>query len=645
MSKFVMKCPICAKEDKKDVYVEVRGGLFNSGFLVKNKCPNGHKINVHANKMTTRKCSHCGNVVAFDQSAGDKAACPICKQPINTYNDNVNYVDIKCPTCNCTHTVAIAEEKIDCVICNTSIDVQKEITKIKMRKENVVSLIKYEGDNNTFVWKHPIEDFKLGSQHIVHDSQEALFFCGGQALDLFGGGTYTLTTENIPLLSAVYKVPSGEETFHSEVYFINKTVHMGIKWGTSSRIRIPDPYSGMNLSLGANGMFSMRVSDSKRLILKLVGTTDIFAHSNNLDNDAEDSKAKDSSADILRYIKSIIVNKVRTIFAAVIKKNGWSVFEIDAYIEQLSSEIKELINPELEEYGLILPDFLINNISTPEDLPAETEAEKKERELYIQIKQQAGNRFADIREAEIEADIALAQRKKKLVEAETEAQVAEVTARKDAMKDVIKAQAEAEGHKLMGMAEADVMRAKGYTGKDEMNYDVQKTFAQSVGTMGGGGAGGTLGDIVGLGAGLGMMSKIGSQVGNMMDAVSTSQVSMQEVKPGWNCSCGAKGIVGKFCNECGKPNPEPAETWDCACGAKGLAGKFCNECGRPKPTAMERWDCVCGAKGVKGKFCSECGRPKPGNNTWNCSCGATDLIGKFCNICGQPKPGNEGGKA
>lgn len=57
---------------------------------------------------------------------------------------------------------------------------------------NIISVIKYEGDNQTFIWKHPKEDFTLGSQLIVHESQEAIFFMNGQALDLFGAGRYTL---------------------------------------------------------------------------------------------------------------------------------------------------------------------------------------------------------------------------------------------------------------------------------------------------------------------------------------------------------------------------------------------------------------------------------------------------------------------
>ena len=94
---------------------------------------------------------------------------------------------------------------------------------------SLVDVIKYEGDNQTFVWKHPREDFNTGSQLIVHESQEAIFFLNGQALDSFLPGRYELETQNIPLLNKIINIPSGGESpFHAEVYFINLVEQMGI---------------------------------------------------------------------------------------------------------------------------------------------------------------------------------------------------------------------------------------------------------------------------------------------------------------------------------------------------------------------------------------------------------------------------------
>ncbi len=137
----------------------------------------------------------------------------------------------------------------------------------------IAEVIKYEGDNSTFIWKHPSEDFNCFTQLIVHESQEAIFFMNGQALDLFGPGRYTLETQNIPIIGKLLNRVTGDQSpFHCEVYFINKTEQMGIKWGTDSKVQYIDPTYGFPISIGVSGEMSLRAEDSRKLLLKLVGT-------------------------------------------------------------------------------------------------------------------------------------------------------------------------------------------------------------------------------------------------------------------------------------------------------------------------------------------------------------------------------------
>ena len=118
-----------------------------------------------------------------------------------------------------------------------------------MAKE-IISVIKYEGPNDVLIWKHPTEDFNLGTQLIVHESQEAIFFRDGKALDLFGAGRHTLTTQQIPILNKIYKIPTGgQEIFHTEVYYVNTVFHTNVKWGTDSKVRMFDPISGLSVDL------------------------------------------------------------------------------------------------------------------------------------------------------------------------------------------------------------------------------------------------------------------------------------------------------------------------------------------------------------------------------------------------------------
>ena len=137
----------------------------------------------------------------------------------------------------------------------------------------MLDVIKYEGNNDIIIWKYEKEDFNFGSQLIVHESQEAVFFMNGQALDSFGPGKYVLETENLPILSKFINIPTdGTTPFHCEIYFINKVEHLAIKWGTDSKIQFMEPHYNFPLSIGANGEMAITISDGRKLLIKLVGT-------------------------------------------------------------------------------------------------------------------------------------------------------------------------------------------------------------------------------------------------------------------------------------------------------------------------------------------------------------------------------------
>jgi ribosomal protein L32 len=170
---------------------------------------------------------------------------------------------------------------------------------------------------------------------------------------------------------------------------------------------------------------------------------------------------------------------------------------------------------------------------------------------------------------------------------------------------------------MQAEAEAAEMRMKGYTYQQETARQVgMEAMKNGISSSGGASA---IGDLAGLGIGLGAM---GSVIGMTKDAMSpvlgeAAQMGKDIVSPAapadtWNCTCGQQGITSKFCPECGAKRPEPVQpaTWNCPnCGVAGLTGKFCPECGtkRPEPQPAT-WDCPnCGEKGITGKFCPECG--------------------------------------
>ena len=142
----------------------------------------------------------------------------------------------------------------------------------------IIDVIKYEGGNNVLVWKHPKEDFNTFAQLIVHESQEAILFKDGQASPPYTAGKYTIETENIPgIRRLVGLVTNGISPNHYEIYFVNKAYAMDVYWGTATAWTIQDPSLQVPFEMQAHGQFAVRVADSKKFLMKLVGTVTSFS--------------------------------------------------------------------------------------------------------------------------------------------------------------------------------------------------------------------------------------------------------------------------------------------------------------------------------------------------------------------------------
>ncbi len=459
----------------------------------------------------------------------------------------------------------------------------------------IAEIIKYEGDNSTFIWKHPVEDFNSLTQLIVHESQEAIFFLNGQALDLFGAGRYTLETQNIPQIGKVLNKATGDKTpFHCEVYFINKTVQMAIKWGTDSKVRFLDPNLGIPLEIGACGELNLAVSDSRKLLVKLVGT---------MRGVAWEQSGAGFTQSLHNSFRPLISTAVKSHLSASIKEHNINILEIDENLELLSGLLRAAILPGFEEYGLTIPQFYVTNVALPENDPNF----RRMRELHtvsFQTRMAQAEALVKSAQAEAEAEVTAARRKIEMEQQLTKTEVA----KREAERELIRAQAEAQAGRIAGLAEADVMRAKGYTQKDVLQADVQKAYAEGIGNMGANeGGNGVVGDFVGLGVGLAAAGSIGSQMSEMFKGLNPANPTGAE--PSVSCAkCGATLPAGaKFCLECGeKITPAfSGETITCpGCGKTVAKGKFCPECGYKFITVCPK----CGKDVVPGtKFCLECG--------------------------------------
>ncbi|MDR0355765.1 MAG: SPFH domain-containing protein [Deltaproteobacteria bacterium] len=218
----------------------------------------------------------------------------------------------------------------------------------------IIDVIKYSGPNSVFAWKFPGEELATWSQLIVNESQEAVFYKGGQALDVFGPGRHTLDTANIPLLSALFKLPfGGRSPFAAEVWFVNKTHSLDIKWGTPSPIQLQDPKFGIMVPVRSFGQFGIKIDNSAKFLVKLVGTVPVF-----------------DQETLLRYFKGLYLNKVKDSLAGYLVHKKIGILEINAYLEELAEHVRERVKPVLEEYGIELVNFYINDVSVPESDPA-----------------------------------------------------------------------------------------------------------------------------------------------------------------------------------------------------------------------------------------------------------------------------------
>lgn len=404
----------------------------------------------------------------------------------------------------------------------------------------VASIIKYEGRNDCFIWKHPLEDFNTHTQLIVHESQEAIFMLNGQALDLFGPGRHTLETQNLPLLNKLFKRVTGDQSpFHCEVYFVNKTLQMAIKWGTDSRVKYIEPNYNFPISIGASGEMAIKLKDSRKVLVNIVGT-----------------ETELSQANLVQQFRAFIMTRVKSYLAKTIKENKINIFEIDENLNLLSDGLLKMIKPDFDDLGVGLERFLVTTIATPDGEAA-----------FERFKSLHQRKYLDLEEARL-------QKEKAIIEEEARA-----------TQTVIASQAQA------------IKRAQeGYTYQQERGFDVAGLVAQNEATGQFTNLGVGLGTMAGIGGSVaGIM---GGAIRNATEGDTQKQIQCDncgQAVPSTSKFCPncGKGIVkveknSMICPACGKTVPKSKFCFECGkplslvcpkCGEAINGGKFCPNCG------------------------------------------------------------------
>ena len=209
-----------------------------------------------------------------------------------------------------------------------------------------------------FAWryvdpKNPEKSDALGNwtQLVVGEAQEAILFRDGQALDLFGPGRYTLSTDNIPLLRRVMNIPTGGESpFKANVWFVNKSSVLDVKWGTQTPILLRDPEYKIALPVRAYGQFGLQIEDSRKFVLKL-GV----------------NRERLTREDLTNSFRGLILSRMGDMIATYIAHKKITIFEISAYLRDMSDEAMDEIRPVMEDYGIEPLNFFFGSVNVPDD--------------------------------------------------------------------------------------------------------------------------------------------------------------------------------------------------------------------------------------------------------------------------------------
>jgi membrane protease subunit (stomatin/prohibitin family) len=221
----------------------------------------------------------------------------------------------------------------------------------------ILDVLKYDGPNDVLVWKWRSDsnesreqELRLGSQLIVNQSQEACFYKGGELLDIFGPGTHTLSTKNLPVLSKlVGLVYGGNSPFSSEIYFVNKAVSMDAKFGLIP-FNMIEPTFKVPIPVSCRGSFALMVEDSKQFLTKMIGTV------------------KDFNTDTLSELfRDVISESVKSTITKISKEQRLSPLELESIVIEVSGAVRSIINSYLQEFGLALKLFNIEAIPVIDD--------------------------------------------------------------------------------------------------------------------------------------------------------------------------------------------------------------------------------------------------------------------------------------
>lgn len=202
----------------------------------------------------------------------------------------------------------------------------------------IVTKFRRESGNN---------ELKQGTKVIVRESQAAVFLKEGQLADILSPGTYTLDTDNLPVLSSLAAFPYFFlSPVTADIYFVSTKQFIDNKWATKNPIMKRDRDFNM-VRIRAFGKFAFRISDVASFMLEIFGTKGIVM-----------------TYDIVTYLSSMVAEA----FSAVVGESESSVLDLAAEYRTFAGKVRERLNGQMEPLGIEFSDILIENISLPDEV-------------------------------------------------------------------------------------------------------------------------------------------------------------------------------------------------------------------------------------------------------------------------------------
>src|SRR5271165_2863809 len=218
-------------------------------------------------------------------------------------------------------------------------------------KTQFLEIIQWEDDSrDTISFRFPDMDkeIKNGAQLIVRESQTAQFVYLGQFGDSFGPGKYSLTTDNIPILSTLKGWKYGlHSPFKADVYFVNTRLFTGNKWGTANPIMLRDADFGI-VRTRAYGTFDFHITDVKLFLKEVAGTDDHFR---------------------LEEFSDTMRSRIVSVFTDALASAKVPVLDLASRYTELGAALLPLINPAVgTKYGIEISSFIVENVSVPPEV-------------------------------------------------------------------------------------------------------------------------------------------------------------------------------------------------------------------------------------------------------------------------------------